>query len=345
MLKIHIISETAFIVKGNGVHTAFLDHINLLKSSKGIDVAVNGKGKGDILHSHSYGPYFFLKGLKYRHRKILTAHVTPDSIKGSIPAWKFLMPYAKWYFKQVYSFADVCIAISPQVEKSILETGAKTRIERIYNPLPVENWATSDKKRKEGRKMLGISDNEFIILGVGQLESRKGVEDFIEISKHIPNAKFVWAGGRPFGIFTDGITQLNKSINSCKSSNITFTGMLDLEIMPLVYAAADLMLFTSYQENCPLAPIEAAACGLPVIFRDISEYKSLYKNTYLCAANNNEFISLTNKIIENADFYNKAKDISRNLITQFDKDFIYNQLMEVYQSLLKGKSNNHLNQD
>jgi glycosyltransferase involved in cell wall biosynthesis len=41
--------------------------------------------------------------------------------------------------------------------------------------------------------------------------------------------------------------------------------MLELEDMPLVYAAADVLLFPSYQENCPLAPLEAAACGLPVV--------------------------------------------------------------------------------
>jgi 1,2-diacylglycerol-3-alpha-glucose alpha-1,2-galactosyltransferase len=65
--------------------------------------------------------------------------------------------------------------------------------------------------------------------------------------------------------------------------------------MPLIYAAADLMLFPSYQENCPLSPIEAAACGMPVIYRDIEEYKSLYTNSYLKAGNTVEFISMTKK--------------------------------------------------
>jgi hypothetical protein len=34
MMKIHIISETAFYAKGMGVHTAFIDSINLLRKKK-----------------------------------------------------------------------------------------------------------------------------------------------------------------------------------------------------------------------------------------------------------------------------------------------------------------------
>jgi len=37
--------------------------------------------------------------------------------------------------------------------------------------------------------------------------------------------------------------------------------LFPLEKMPLLYNAADMLLFPSYQENCPLVPIEAAAAG------------------------------------------------------------------------------------
>lgn len=338
MKKVHVISET--IIKGNGVYTAFMEHIELLRSSNKVEVVVNNEGRGDLLHSHSYSPYFILKGLKYKNRKILTVHVIPDSIKGSLPGWKYLMPFVKWYFKQIYSFADVCIAISPMVEDAILKTGAKTEVKLVSNPLPFEKWKSSVEKRRKGREILGISSNDFIILGVGQLESRKGIEDFLKIAESISEAKFVWVGGRPFGILTEGISKINKSIENCKSSNILFTGMLGLEQMPLIYAAADLMLFTSYQENCPLAPIEAAACGLPVIFRDIPEYKSLYQNPYLKAKDLDEFIKLTMKLINDKDFYNSVKEISNLLIKQFDKNYILDQLLNIYQVFFDKQNKN-----
>jgi 1,2-diacylglycerol-3-alpha-glucose alpha-1,2-galactosyltransferase len=104
--------------------------------------------------------------------------------------------------------------------------------------------------------------------------------------------------------------------------------------MPLIYAAADLMLFPSYQENCPLSPIEAAACGMPVIYRDIEEYKSLYTNSYLKAGNTVEFISMTKKMISDKKFYNEGLRISEQLLVQFDKDVIRQKLLVVYKSLL-----------
>jgi len=331
-MKIHVASETQYMVKGNGVHTAFIDHVELLKSKNDIDVAVNNEGLGDVFHSHTYGPYFFTKGLNYKNRRIITVHVIPDSIKGSLPMWQVFMPFVNWYFKQVYSYADVCIAISPRVEEAIKETGAKTEIVRIFNPINIDKWERTTENRKKGRELLGLKDNEFVVLGVGQLQARKGVEDFIDVAAAIPQARFVWAGGRPFKAMTEGVSRIDARIESA-SENIQFTGMLELEQMPLVYAAADLLLFTSYQENCPLAPIEAAACGMPVVFRDIDEYKTLYDRTYLKAQNTEGFIAITKQLIENKQAYNNGLIISKQLIIQFDKNRVREKLINLYQQL------------
>lgn len=332
-MKVHVVSETAYMIKGNGVHTAFVDHVELLNAKRDVETAVNNNGSGDVMHSHTYGPYYFYKGLRYRHKRVFTAHVIPDSIKGSLPAWKMWMPFVKWYFKQVYSYADVCIAISPRVEEAILESGAKTKIARVYNPIPIDRWQRTLEKRRKGREMLGLRDDEFVVLGVGQLQARKGVEDFIDVSEAIPEAKFVWAGGRPFGMMTEGIARIDNRIAECENDNIQFTGMLGLDQMPYIYAAADLMLFTSYQENCPLAPIEGAASGLPVVFRDIPEYRSLYEHAYLKAATTEEFIRLTRKMITDTNAFEQGKIISQALIQQFDKNEVREKLLNIYQYL------------
>ncbi|HLP05532.1 MAG TPA: glycosyltransferase family 4 protein [Paludibacter sp.] len=331
-MKIHVASETRYMVKGNGVHTAFVDHVELLKSKNDIEVSVNNEGRGDVFHCHTYGPYYFLKGLGYKHHRVHTVHVIPDSIKGSLPMWPLFMPFVKWYLKQVYSYAEVCIAISPMVEEAIKQTGAKTEIVRIFNPINTEKWKRTPENRKKGRAMLGISDGEFVVLGVGQLQARKGVEDFMDVAAAMPQAKFVWAGGRPFKTMTEGIARIDARIKSAPD-NIQFTGMLDLELMPLIYAAADVMLFTSYQENCPLAPIEAAASGMPVVFRNIDEYKALYDSYYLSASTTGEFIEITEQLMTDKVFYRNGVTLSRQLITQFDKDRIREKLVNLYARL------------
>jgi 1,2-diacylglycerol-3-alpha-glucose alpha-1,2-galactosyltransferase len=332
-MKVHVISETPFIMKATGVHTAFVEHIELLREKDDIQVVVNDEGTGDVFHGHTYGLYYIWKGRKYKGRRVFTAHVIPDSIKGSLPAWWLFMPFIRLALKIVYSYADVCIAISPMVEKAIRETGAKTRIVNIYNPVNIETWRRTPENRAKGRQRLGLKENEFVVLGVGQLVGRKGVDDFLDIAQAIPEVKFVWAGGRPFGGLTEGIKRIDERFRNA-GNNFINGGAVDLEDMPLIYAAADLMLFPSYQENCPLAPIEAAACGMPVIYRDIEEYKTLYKYQYLKARSTDEFIALTKRMINDSQFYEEGLKISEQLLIQFDKEIIREKLITVYKSLL-----------
>ena len=325
-------------MQGEGVNTAFLNFVDLLKEDDDVEVLINNEGVGNIMHSHTYGPYYFWRGLRYRGRKVLTVHVIPDSIKGSIPFSKLMMPFVRRYFKMVYSYADVCIAISPMVEKTIKDMGVKTNIVPLYNPLPVDNWKRNPELRKKGREILGLKDDDFCVLGVGQIESRKGCDDFLEIGKQIPNAQFRWIGGRPFGMLTEGIHKLNKQIINAPS-NIKFLGLFSLTDMPSLYAAGDMFIFPSHQENCPLAPIEAAASGMPVVYRNIDEYKLLYKNEYLSADNNEQFIGYINTFMNDKEEYNRGLQISKRLITQFEKDEIRQSAIDIYTDLYSFKTN------
>ena len=332
-MKIHVISETQFIMKATGIHTAFINHIQLLKKKDDIEVVVNNEGTGDVFHGHTYGLYYLWKGRKYKGRRVFTAHVIPDSIKGSLPVWWLFMPFIKVGLKIVYSYADVCIAISPMVKKAIIDTGAKTKIVSIYNPIHLETWKRTEENRKKGRQRLGLTANEFVVLGVGQLEGRKGVDDFLDIAEAIPEVKFVWVGGRPFGGLTEGIKRINERFMNA-GKNVINAGQVNLDDMPVIYAAADLMLFTSYQENCPLAPIEAAACGMPVIYRDIKEYRSLYENPYIKAGSIEEFTTITKRMIYEKEFYDNGLKISKQLLEQFNEDIIRKKLIDTYHSLL-----------
>ncbi len=332
-MKIHVISETQFIMKATGIHTAFINHIQLLKKKDDIEVVVNNEGTGDVFHGHTYGLYYLWKGRKYKGRRVFTAHVIPDSIKGSLPVWWLFMPFIKVGLKIVYSYADVCIAISPMVKKAIIDTGAKTKIVSIYNPIHLETWKRTEENRKKGRQRLGLTANEFVVLGVGQLEGRKGVDDFLDIAEAIPEVKFVWAGGRPFGGLTEGIKRINERFMNA-GKNVINAGQVNLDDMPVIYAAADLMLFTSYQENCPLAPIEAAACGMPVIYRDIEEYRSLYENPYIKAGSIEEFTTITKRMIYEKEFYDNGLKISKQLLEQFNEDIIRKKLIDTYHNLL-----------
>ena len=324
-------------MKGQGVHTAFVEQVELLREKTDIQVVTNEEGYGDLMHCHTYGPYYFWKGRKYKGRRIHTAHVIPDSIKGSLPMWKHLTPLANWFFKRVFSYADVVIALSPMVEDAILKLGVKSKIVKIYNPVLIGKWKRTEENRQKGRQLLKLSGDKKVVLGVGQLQSRKGVEDFLAIAEVLPEAEFIWVGGRPFGKFTEGIERINNRIKTA-SAHIHFPGLFDLADMPAIYAAADMLLFTSYQENCPLAPLEAAACGMPVVYRDIREYGLLYEQPYLKAKTTEDFIQITRKLLNEPLFYTQGLKLSAELIKQFDQEKIRQQLIDLYRSMVSSST-------
>lgn len=344
-MTVNICSETEiFNIHGEGVSTSFATCVELLQESNDVQIYINNEKIGDVMHCHTYGPYYFWRGRKYKGKRIHTAHVIPDSAKGTFPGWKFLMPFFKWYLKKVYSFSDVCIAISPMVEKAIKELSPNTTVVNISNPILLDTWKRTPELRQKGREILGLKDDDFCVMCVGQLENRKGCEDFVNIGRQIPEAQFRWIGGRPFGIYTDGYWNINKQMNTAPN-NVQFSGIYSLSKMPYLYAAGDLFIFPSYQENCPLSPLEAAASGMPVIFRNLEEYKLLYKNEYLKADNNDDFINAITTMQYNKSAHQKGLKISKDLIAQFDKNVIRKQLVELYNHVNNSSTNSKDNQN
>ncbi|HET9053002.1 MAG TPA: glycosyltransferase family 4 protein, partial [Cyclobacteriaceae bacterium] len=237
-----------------------------------------------------------------------------------------------WYFRQVYAFADVLIAISPGVEEAIRKLGVTTRIVRIANPLQIQKWKRTDALRKKGREMFGLKEGDFCVLGVGQLQQRKGPEDFIEIGKRLPHIQFRWIGGRPFGAITEGVSRLNRKIEQAPF-NVKFTGLFPLHDMPAAYAGADAFIFLSHQENSPLAPIEAAASGLPVMYRALREYELLYTHRYFNGRTPDEFVQWIAKLASDSAFYWQAAEVSAQLITQLEKEPVRRRLISLYKEL------------
>lgn len=333
---IHILSETVLNLKGNGVHSAFVDCVDLLRHHDDVRVMVNQEGWGDLMHAHTYGPYYFWKGRRYRGRRILTVHVIPDSMKGTLRIFTLFMPLVRWYFRLAYSYADICIAISPMVEKTIRTLKADTRIVRIYNPIHTEKFKPDPELRAAGRARLGLSPEAFVVLSAGQVHKRKGIEDFLDIADGCPELTFVWAGGHPFGFMTESYARLKKRIQAA-GGHVRFIGDIPFKDMPLIYNTADLFLFPSLQENCPLAPMEAAACGLPVVYRDLPEYAQLYEHPYLKARRVCDFIRITQKIARSHRFRRLAQKMSRQLLSQFEEGAIRKKWLALYREVLQRK--------
>jgi glycosyltransferase involved in cell wall biosynthesis len=83
------------------------------------------------------------------------------------------------------------------------------------------------------RRQTGLRDVPTVMC-TGHLYAGRGAELFLALAESLPQAHFVWVGGRP--------EDVADSKQRAKSENITFTGFIPNRDLPLYQAAADILL-------------------------------------------------------------------------------------------------------
>jgi 1,2-diacylglycerol-3-alpha-glucose alpha-1,2-galactosyltransferase len=331
-------SETAFWkMGGNGGHTAFLDCVDLMRGHPELDVHVNSLRPCDVLHSHSWGPAYFLRGLAYPGRRILTAHALPETAEGAVPlggTWSRRI--VREYLRAVYDFSSVVIAVAPRTAELLEAHGVRSAVRILSNPVRMGQFYPSGSLRNEGRRLLGLDDQRPVVLGVGQLQPRKGIREFAQIAEAMPGVRFIWVGGRPFGRLSAGLAEID-GLMARPPANLTFAGLFDLTRMPAIYNAADALLFPSWHELSPYVPLEAAACGIPVILRDLPEYRSLYPSGYLAASDRDEFVARLRRVLSDPLERRCARVISADMAARFQPQRFVQSLTELYDAVACGE--------
>jgi len=132
--------------------------------------------------------------------------------------------------------------------------------------------------------MHGIAQDAFVVLGAGQVQTRKGVQDFVKVAKEMPDITFVWAGGFSFGRITEGYEEL-EAIMKHPPENVKFLGIVDRDEMVDVYNMANVLFIPSYNELFPMTILESANIGVPLVIRDLELYEDILFDHYLKGKN------------------------------------------------------------
>jgi len=104
------------------------------------------------------------------------------------------------------------------------------------------------------RQKLGLI-NSFILLGVANVwKSRKGLDDFLQLSKELSNnCKIVLVG------------LSDKQLNKLPSNIIGIARTENVGQLAELYSVADLFINPTWEDNFPTSNLEALACGTPVL--------------------------------------------------------------------------------
>ncbi|MBS0950287.1 glycosyltransferase family 4 protein [Weissella minor] len=304
MIKITMFSA-AETVPGQGVGSAYRELVNLLEAKfpNEFPLTFNKYSRADISHYHTINPTFFMSTfLPGRGRKIGYVHFLPETLEDSIKLPQPIKSMFYWYVMTFYERMDHIVVVNPTFIDKLVALGVK-REKVTYIPNFVSKdtfYPLPDEERSKWRQKIGFTADQYIILGVGQVQERKGVWDFIKLAEQNPQWQFVWTGGFSFGAMTAGYEELKRVVDN-PPENLTFTGIVDRSEMNAYYNMADVFLLPSYTELFPMSALEAFSTGTPTVLRDLDLYKAIIEGYYLPATDRDGMQQALEQIEQDAD--------------------------------------------
>jgi D-inositol-3-phosphate glycosyltransferase len=170
--------------------------------------------------------------------------------------------------------SDCLIAECPQDEEDLISLyGADAdRIETIGCGFDGDEFSPGDKQA--ARRKLGLPADEKLVLQLGRLVPRKGVDDVIRGFAQFTRlsqqpARLVIVGGEadaPDPALTPEIGRLSGIAEELGiRDRVLFTGRKDRPELRDYYVAADVFVTTPWYEPFGITPLESMASGTPVI--------------------------------------------------------------------------------
>jgi D-inositol-3-phosphate glycosyltransferase len=106
------------------------------------------------------------------------------------------------------------------------------------------------------------------ILTVGRLVPRKGVDDIVRALIDVPDTELVVAGGPdPDDVATDSAVATMRRLarRLGVDDRVVFRGRVARPDMPALFRSSDLVVCAPWYEPFGIVPLEAMACGVPVV--------------------------------------------------------------------------------
>ena len=338
-IRINMLSQ-ATSVDGQGVGSAYLEMVALVKECDDIfEVATNSRsGKFDIYHMHTVNPRYRIRFNK-KHVNVAYVHFIPSTLDGSLKMPKLIFKVFKKYVITTYRKADEIVVVNPAFIPPLMELGIKKEnITYIPNFVDHEKFhRISDEERNALRDKYGIPRDKFVVMGCGQVQTRKGVLDYVEVAKRNPDKVFVWAGGFSFGKMTDGYKEL-KAIMDNPPENVKFIGIIPRVEMNGIYNLADMLFMPSLSELFPMAILEAVNSQKPVLLRDLDLYEEILfkdKDCYAIGTNVDEFDQQVKRLAEDKEYYKHYSDGSKAISDFYSKEHVKSIWREYYPRILE----------
>lgn len=330
-MKVLLYTEGYKTISKSGLGKAIKHQMKALEDNH-IDYTTDLHDDFDVLHINFYGPksYFFAKKMRNKGKKIVYhAHSTEEDFRNSFLCSNLVAPLFKKWICTCYRLGDQIITPT-EYSKRLLENYNLNRpIKAISNGVDTEFFERDEKAGKSFRRKYGYKTNDKVIVGIGLYIERKGILDFVELAKRLPEYKFIWFGYSPLWASP---RKIKKAVTT-KLDNLTFAGYVDSSVIKSALSGGDLYLFPTLEETEGIPIIEALTSRIPTLIRDIPVFEEYEDQKVVYKAKNIDDFEEKIKLILSDELPNLS-DAGYELAKRKDTKIVGKELIKTYKETL-----------
>jgi glycosyltransferase involved in cell wall biosynthesis len=199
----------------------------------------------------------------------------------------------------------------------------------IVNPVDAELWRPVDGA--EARAELGIPASAAVVAWHGQLQlERKGLDVLLDAWGKLGDGRdshLVLVGSGEDG------EEVARRARAARDVHLIDEWVQDRVRMRAILSAADLYAFPSRHEGLPVAPLEAMACGLPVVGADASGVRDVVGDAGIVVARG-DADALARALAELLDDPGRRIDLGQRARTRVEEHFALEPIGRALRSFL-----------
>jgi D-inositol-3-phosphate glycosyltransferase len=226
------------------------------------------------------------------------------------------------------------IAECPQDRDDLIEYYSANEQKITIIPCGFSDAEFHPVKKELARRLTRLPQHDHILLQLGRMVPRKGIDNVIRALAYLPES------GKPYRLVIVGGEKQLESCNEYKrlmntaiacgvEHMVEFTGPRDRDLLKYYYAAADVFITTPWYEPFGITPLEAMACGTPVVGANVGGIKySVADGITGALVPPNDPQALAQKVFELIGDAPKLEQMGKKAIKHVNTNFTWKRVAE-----------------
>ena len=288
--------------------------------------------KVDLLHQPA-----FSAPVRYAGKTVVTVHDIIAVLFGKDIPFFSRQFFAHW-MPYSYRYANKIICVSEHTKKDLVKYLHIDESKIVVIPEAAgEEYQPVRDKKKIAQVLNKYKIGKPFILHIGTLNPRKNlsflIDVFSKVRQTLPDIQLVITGKK--GWYYENLFELVEKLGLQK--DVIFTGYIEDCEAPVLYSAATVYAFPSLYEGFGLPPLEAMACGTPVVASNMSSIPEVMGNAGILLSPTDKigWVSALQNVLSSQAEQKKLSDKSLARAKNFSWRQTAQKTIRIYEELLK----------